>query len=413
MTTPSSDPWSFLDFAALKVQPPITTNSIKNFDASTIRSDAQSTHIVIHPRFPDLAQAFLAHKRHHGSPHEKRLYSTAIATWQDLTARLLAKRPLVFMGGRDHTVLRDGTMPRAAMNLEWTRNGTDAQDRNTHLSLAEYLSYDEIALGALLGVSGPSWFVNDGDRYNRGAAGKAGTFVDRGVIVGLVGARFERRDRMDAIFCLNVEENGPKMHPELRAAFQHFFGVARSPQRSFDVETYKARMRVTAEMLLLEGNARAADEAAGRKAYVYVVGLGLGVWQVHPRQPEWYLDAFRAALEGLALPAVGTVEFAYIPAESPQHDALVAVGAKQGIRVRFSRRNPAAKLPAECEGQLLVLSYAWDGNAFPGNEYWQGSLSGSGDPAAACMSTVGELHNPVVNPGYLGRVKVVGRDGYA
>ncbi len=85
-------------------------------------------------------------------------------------------------------------------------------------------------------------------------------------------------------------------------------------------------------------------------------------------------------------------------------------GASQTvIDLRFSRRNPAEKLRGADENQLLVLSYAWDGNAFPGNEYWVGSLTATGDPAAACMSTISELHNPMVNPGFLNRVAVLGR----
>lgn len=413
-TTRAQNPWNFLTYDRLIVKPPITTNSVKNFPPDIVRSDAESTHIVIHPRFPELVDRFLAYKRAHGSRYEKDLYHTEGFTWKNLVSRLIIKRPMVFMGAHDHTLLRDGTDVGYRRNgpsssVEWNRNGTEVQDQNQCIHLDEYLSYDEIMLGSLMGVSGPSHFINDGDRYNRGDLDEEGTFEERGIIIGLVGARFERNDRMDSIFCLPPKENNPKMDPELQSIFQDFFGVERDSESRFDTETYKARIRISANIFLLEANDRA--HVAGKTAHAYVVGLGLGVWQYGQGQAAHYLAAFTTSLEELSLPNVSTVEFAYIPATPTQQQQLRDVGAKKGIRVLFSNRNPAKKLETD---ELLVLSYAWDGNSFPGNEYWQGSLAASGDPAAACMSTIGELHNPLVNEPFTRRIKIAGSDeGYA
>ena len=64
------------------------------------------------------------------------------------------------------------------------------------LVLAELQSYDEMALSALLGMSVPTHFINEGGRRNCGGVGQT-EYVKSGVYVGLVGARFERPGLME------------------------------------------------------------------------------------------------------------------------------------------------------------------------------------------------------------------------
>lgn len=308
------------------------------------------------------------------------------------------------MNASDFTILRNA-MCLDDGRAEWDRNGTSLQDQNEHLVLSEYLSYDEIMLGSLVGVSGYSHFINNGARFNRGVPGVPGTFEPRGVVVGVVGTRFERAGRMDSVYVLPAARE-TMQHPELIGLFEEFFGVSRNEELDFNTDMYMARIRITMDMLLWEANARAKE--ANTTAYLYVVGLGLGVWQYDIEQPSLYIDAFTAALSELpptSLQHITTLEFAYITVPPPVQSRVSAAAAARNIKVLFSKRNPAEKLDTE---ELLVLSYAWDGNSMPGNEYWAGSLCGSGDPAAACMSTISELHNPLVNEGLLGRIRVCG-----
>lgn len=386
---------------------PTKANSTRNFDPQVVAQDAQATRIVVHRRFPRLVEDFLAFKRQHGSSVEKSFYSQEGWTWQRQVARLLEMRPLVFMGGHDYTVLPNNVELHGAA-AEWDRVGTEAEARNQYLVLRDYLSYDEMMLGSLLGVSGPSYFINDGSRYNSARPGKAGTFEPRGVIAGLVGARFEREGRMDHRLVLS---SGDSLPLELEAAYERFFAcpLSTAPKGRFDARLYQARLSITFDILLREAVDRA--KAAGQKGYVYVVGLGLGVWEYDDAQPHLYVEEFHRVLTTMPraeLEHLGTVEIAWIDVSEKRQRTMANWGASVGIDILFSRRNPAEKLAPEKEGQLLVLSYAWDGNSFPGNEYWVGSLCGSGDPAAACMSTISELHNPVLNPDYLGRIKVLG-----
>ncbi len=140
--------------------------------------------------------------------------------------------------------------------------------------------------------------------------------------------------------------------------------------------------------------------------YAQVTGLGLGVWLFSAKaQRSAYVRAFQDAIERNArlLDRIAVVDFSWVSNAPFDGSKLVDGGAFPGtdIRTRFSRRDPFAALPPPPSGEeeelLVVAMYAWDGNALPGNEYWDGHLSASGDPAAACCSQVPEFQNTHIN----------------
>ena len=198
---------------------------------------------------------------------------------------------------------------------------------------------------------------------------------------------------------LEIQKRNPDRYVDLRPG-------SKMPML-FDKVLFAARMKTVASTFLMEASSRAAAATNDRtdgveiRAVCHIVGLGLGVWKAVSEQNQLYVDAFAIAAKELpasVMKHIGVLYFAYIRDVSKCGDAgegsfLPATTT----RVRFGKRDPAAKDDLIGPNTILVAQYAWDGNAFPGNEYWMGSLSASGDPAAACCSCIPELQNPDVN----------------
>lgn len=426
------------------------------YDPTQIEAFAAGVRPILHEEVVAVARDFLELRRN--SPHraERELY--ADMSLPDFIDKLIRKRPLMFMLEADKYILRDGTMGFGGFEDIGTR------EEQLPLVLAAYNSYPEMQIAALIGASVPTFFINDGDRDNHGAPAIAGTFEASGIYTGLVGARFEREGLMEwqhlvVDYKQNTPENGygPNADPlawetqlltpwaqcyqqgqQGRFFFPDYetvFEAAKAddsifveiPKSDFQIprsfasypmkvpnypvylnkEAYKQRIRLIAEPFLLDANERA--QAQGKSAYVIAVGYGIGVWALpglQEVQAQLITEAFAAVIASHSLPHISDLCFAWYP------DSCTECGGAQNqevlehkgnaITIHFNRKNPIEPLSGKHAGKLLIASYAWDGNSYPGNEYWEGSLSASGDPAAACCSMIAELQNPDINPAYCG-----------
>lgn len=373
---------------------------------------------------------FLALKRETGTAMEQSLY--ADMTLEQFITRLFVCRPYTFINSSDMHMRRDGFGGVGGFD------SIGQDEEKPGLSISEYITYDEMCIGALLGVSCPTMFINNGSRDNRGRPSDPTTFEPRGIYCGMVGARFERYSRMESIFCFLDKDSDEtnawapygqkanRKNPRVRLMqlWARFYGLksdvwpsfkeaqgdpsfVKLPSGLFNVPIYKARMRISIDSFLLEANLRAGE--AGKKAFVVQVGLGLGMWMKTKKQTDWLLEAHADALRELVLPHVGAINFCWFP---PLVEAGCNGGLSNGvvvktefnnIRIIFSKDDPAKKLTGENAGMLLVAGFAWDSNSYVGNEYWGGQLTASGDPAAASCCTIMQLMNPQVNPNVSGR----------
>jgi len=422
-----------------------------------IAEDANKSRPILHEDVITLIKDFLADKKANGTSEEKALYQNM--STEDFVTRLLTKRPLVFWNGTDDTILRDGTSA--------TRDSLTADKK---IPLKDYISYDEMQISAFLGMSSPSYFVNNGNKYNLGKPGNQTTepFIDRGIIVGQVGARFEKPDVVEYQHMrITMEQNTPSKgygddksisesqktsYKENSRKFKHwakFYNVNHFPtyqeaEKKYNQETnngknpenaktyikigndylhvdvYKARMQKVVETFLAEANARAGD--AGQQAYVHATGLGLGVWAIdRQNQSNLLLDVYADVLKKHKFPNIADIDFScfgdatkfndkpvhgisYMP---PPQDNIVpsSDSPNSQINIHFSNNNPHQKTQAR-EGKLLVTQYAWDSGSFPGNEFWCGALNSSMDPATGCSSGVTYLQSSI-NPKVNGKYAVV------
>ena len=347
----------------------------------------QTNRILVHQDVRSIIKSFLEYKRVTGTRIEKAVYSHFDWNVEQFIIRLVTKRPLSFLNSTDTTLLRDGRQFSDA-TANWDHVGTDHEYKS--VPMVDYLTYEEMMISSLIGVSGYTAYLNDGRRSNEGIL-ELDKAHKEGIQIGLVGARFERKGRMDSVYVSDQADS----HSFLRSFF---------PGQTFE-QRYKSRIRIPIETMLIEAQDRGQGSSVGRKVWLNVVGLGLGAWRFTPEQDRWYIEVFTEALNHLNLSLIDTIEFGWLGFDKytkiNQHTrkAVETAAAKSSTKIIWSQRAPSGRLPDS--SLLLITTYAWDSNSYPGNEFYMNQLSASGDPAAAASSLISETQNPEINTSML------------
>lgn len=388
-------------------------------EADILERNINSAYPLIHENALHLCAQFLLHKRKNGTVDEQPVYKNmTISTFID---RLLTKRAVVFMGKFDSYLLVNRTKGAG----KWELIGKDPRSR---LSLDNCLSYDEIKLSAFLSVSSYSYFVNDGTRKNMGKVPTTRRNVqDEGVVIGLIGARLKKAkvmeyEEMVITKAQNIEGNGYGEEESLHSVLANFYEepcftygqvldqikaepnrfTALGDEEFFDNVVFAKRIALSIDTLLIEANERA--HCSNTTAFIHVVGIGLGVWKCSPHQEQVFVEVFGKRLESLGklTTCISDIYFSYINAKQcngcKSGEIMKIKNHPNGIKIHIGKRDPHVKLSGSDEGKLLIVSYAWDGNALPGNEFWLGKLGSTGDSAAAASTQITEIHNCHINP---------------
>jgi len=182
-----------------------------------------------------------------------------------------------------------------------------------------------------------------------------------------------------------------------------------------DVDMFAQRIRISIELFLFDADRRAAEYKKEKKtksgAFCHIVGLGTGVWSfVKAEQDRIIVKVTKDVVQKTHLPNIDKIYFAWMHGDAmneSEHveesifgkkDYVLDKSNEHKIYVESGKRSPAEEYEDDRFKDCLNVSmYAWDSNSFPGNEYYLGMLSASGDPAAASCSTISYVQNSEIN----------------
>ena len=365
----------------------------------------------------------------------------------DLITRLLTKRPHYYY-----------YLPYTTYNYGYydVSNNLVSGKKFEDLNKKNFLDYDEIALSALISVSVPTKFINNGSITNNGLE-DTNHYENKAIYTACVGPRLDKDTEMEHSYIFvtkeqNTTNNGygideenikklasetdkylakerrkilqmwakfygyaDEMFPtwdEMEAKTDSYMGFEKlnyNPNYYFNADIYKKRIKQTILPFLCNANDYGKTHPPSKKAFLRVVGLGKKEFKYgimnYIKIDEYMVEVYKEILKEHKFENISCIEFIDADIEKPEEII-------EGITfiIKKNNGNPADKLPYsqymkannisnKYQNDLLVTMYDWDSFSYPGNKFWDKTYNkDSTNKAAACCSMISILQNPDINP---------------
>ncbi len=385
------------------------SKQLSDEDKQMLVRNCESTKILIPSGFKQLVERCIAKWKTETDNNAFKKYLNTISDVDQYIISLVRRRPLAFLTSSDTYLTADGA------------SGDHFTEQAVAENYSKYMCYKELELSPYVNLIADTTNVNDGKRDNRGVPDDKGAFEKDGVIIAAVGARYEVPGKMEYKHSVTTKESASQRADLLKEFLPFWFGdnvppmkfnegekfsfegkelcdryIKISESSRLDAAVYFAIMKKRYETIFFAAAEKA--KASGKKAFLHLVGLGLGVWQKHNDQTNLQAAAAKQVLNEHPEWAnhILVADFSWVEASN-------WAGFVGDTKLTKSKRNPWATLTSNELGAtprdqvLLVADFAWDGGSFVGNEFWKGMLHHSGDPAAACAGDIAITMNPLVN----------------
>jgi hypothetical protein len=355
---------------------------------------ANETHISAHHSLIPLlklARDAISKTTIHEYKELQEVYSN-IQTDDEHLQRLMRLRPLFYYGVGDKWMLRN------------FKEGTSKAKYIETVSLTDYLHPEEAVISGYFGMKNSVFIINDGGKYNGGEIDKH-MHKKRGTVFGLVGARMEVPGEGDWHTLSNSLDK--RLLDDVVYKFlcgqsedtYAFFNEELLSLTGGNGEEHSTSLYITRTALVLGQYFSAAAKLAVEPTRVVVTGLGLGHWSGNNADKFTNLfvhGALLALKASIINMKIEELLFAYVESKYVTQEVMAKLKQEctsRKIKLIFENINPLSSV----KGLGLISCYAWDGMSYQGNEYWDGLLDTSMDPATIAATTIAYLGVPEIN----------------